>query len=1240
MLDERKNTVTIEILGIDKISTPMNPIDMKTLSKLFTCSNVSNLICRREGGEIDLLIGMQYAAYHPVRIESNGHLLLMKNRFGFVIAGSHPNIKETTKILVQHAVVLHASSNTNTFYDIESLGVSCIPKCGSCACGKCHTGGKDMSIQDELELEMIQSNLSFNKHTGRWQAAYPWIKSPHNLPNNRNYALGTLFSTEKRLKKKKDYADLYARQINDMINRGAARIVTEAELDNYTGAKFYIAHHAVMKPDSKSTPCRIVFNSSAKFYGVSLNDCLAKGPSLLNQLLGILLRFRENHVAFVGDISKMFHSIEIPIQDQMTHLFLWRDFENKEPDTFAMTRVNMGDRPSSAIAQSALQKTAEEALQNYPAAANLILQNSYMDDMPGSVDNENEALQVMNDIETILSRKGFRIKEWVWAGAKGNLNESTADQKTVQIITETDCDVETEKVLGLLWDIDNDALLFKLNLNPTNCKKKVTKREILSIVNSIYDPMGLLCPITVRAKIIMRRIWASFPGIKWDDELPVEIVKEWSEIFEDLKIVHQLQFPRSVKPKDAIGKPMLVIFSDGSSNAYGTVAYARWETRHGSFSSRLIAAKSRVAPIKVIDIVRLELCGAVLSKRLRETIEKEIEVTFTSVHHLIDSEIVKAMICRQSYGFNTFAANRLGEIQRATNDDEWSWLSGKLNISDLTTRGCSVEELLNNNEWIYGPEFLKKPVSEWPVKQSTSVISIPELKAKTHVAMTANAISPESLAKRIDATRFSKWLLLKHTTARVLKLYKRFKFHGSKNDTELLPIDLEEGEFFWIKEAQRDILKNLSTARFVKLNPTVNERGIVVVGGRTERWMQSTWNKQEFILLPKDHHISTLILRHMHKIAAHPGVASTIARVRSKYWIIGISRLARSMVNKCVTCIAKAQYFASQQMSPLPIERIKPSPPFCNVVLDYFGPYTIRGEVQKRIRGKAYGIIITCAASRAVYLDVANDYSTDGFLQVFRRFTSLRGWPQKMFSDKGSQLVGASKELISIVKGLDWNEIQRYGYKHGLEWSFSPGNAPWYNGAAEALVKSVKRSLSCAIGDQILSFSELQTCLFETAQLVNQRPIGSKPCEPNQGGYLSPNDLLLGRSTSEVPQGPFKERASLSYRFDFIQSIVNSFWKRWSRDVFPNLVIRPKWHTKCREVKVGDIVILQDSNVVRGEWKKAIVTETMRSEDGLVRRIILEYTSGSTRIKVERPVQKVIVLVPVDESGGGSVQSH
>ena len=149
--------------------------------------------------------------------------------------------------------------------------------------------------------------------------------------------------------------------------------------------------------------------------------------------------------------------------------------------------------------------------------------------------------------------------------------------------------------------------------------------------------------------------------------------------------------------------------------------------------------------------------------------------------------------------------------------------------------------------------------------------------------------------------------------------------------------------------------------------------------------------------------------------------------------------------------------------------------------------------------------------------------------------------------------------------------------------------------------------------------------------MVNQRPIGIKPGDPSQGSYLSPNDLLLGRSTADIPQGTFKERASLAYRFDFIQQVVTTFWKRWTRDVFPNLVLCQKWHTQHREVKVGDIVILQDNNAIRGEWKRAIVSETVRSADGLVRRVILEYVSGSSKVKVERPVQKVIVLVPVDE---------
>ena len=141
-------------------------------------------------------------------------------------------------------------------------------------------------------------------------------------------------------------------------------------------------------------------------------------------------------------------------------------------------------------------------------------------------------------------------------------------------------------------------------------------------------------------------------------------------------------------------------------------------------------------------------------------------------------------------------------------------------------------------------------------------------------------------------------------------------------------------------------------------------------------------------------------------------------------------------------------------MSPLPVERIKPTPPFTNIGIDYFGPFTIRGEVQKRIHGKCFGVLITCFTSRAVYIDVADSYSTDSFLKVFRRFVCIRGWPSKIFSDNGTQLVGASNVLKEAISNLDWRSIKEFGYENLAEWSFSPADAPWYNGAVEALVKS------------------------------------------------------------------------------------------------------------------------------------------------------------------------------------------
>jgi hypothetical protein len=243
----------------------------------------------------------------------------------------------------------------------------------------------------------------------------------------------------------------------------------------------------------------------------------------------------------------MFHSIDIPIQDQMTHLFLWRDLNaNERPRTYAMTAVNMGDRPASAIAQTALRMTAEEAAIDYPEASNLIISNSYMDDIPASASSEKVGMKLMNDIEKLLEEKGFKIKGWTFSGQKAKKDKSE-DQVAVQALLKKDIENELGKVLGMEWEMEEDVIQFRLSNLGTG--EETTKRTCLSTICRFYDPIGLLAPVTVSAKIILRKIWACRPRIDWDDPLPTEFQKEWNAFLESLRYVRSLRFNRSSMPK-------------------------------------------------------------------------------------------------------------------------------------------------------------------------------------------------------------------------------------------------------------------------------------------------------------------------------------------------------------------------------------------------------------------------------------------------------------------------------------------------------------------------------------------------------------------------------------------------------------------------------------------------------------------------------------------------------------------
>ena len=538
--------------------------------------------------------------------------------------------------------------------------------------------------------------------------------------------------------------------------------------------------------------------------------------------------------------------------------------------------------------------------------------------------------------------------------------------------------------------------------------------------------------------------------------------------------------------------------------------------------------------------------------------------------------------------------------------------------------------------WQRGPDFLYLPEREWPQvttdrkKEDKDVDEMTSSEyRKTRVVNTTTV----PVEKIIDCRKFSDWRKLVRVTAYVVRFVKNLKAKYEANGKEesavdtrcdsLSPDELDAAEIYWALEAQRDIQRKYKEGDYSALSPFVDKDGVIRVGGRVDKAIIS-YDSKHPILLPHKHWISLLITRRMHQ-NGHLGVAATAAKTRVKYWIQRVHDLAKLVKLKCVTCRELERKSESQLMSDLPTERLLPfTPAFYVTSCDYFGPYSVK--VGRNKTAKHYGVLFTCLNTRAVHLELAVDYSTMEFIQVLRRFFAIRGQPAKLLSDNGTQLVGAERELREMIEGWDVKQLQEYCSEKDVEWKFITPSSPHQNGCAEALVKSCKIALKKAVGDQILTPFELYTVLQEVSNLVNQRPIGRPPNDPNDGAYLCPNDMLLGRASSRISQGPFKETNNSRHRVEFVQKIVDSFWKRWIRDTFPSLVPRRKWDAQKRNVRVDDVVNVADTNAVRGKWSIGRVVQVYPGTDGKVRNVRIKTATGEYR----RPITKIVVIYPAE----------
>ncbi|KAL3973928.1 GTP-binding protein [Sarotherodon galilaeus] len=756
------------------------------LQRFFPDIPLDNLVRPKD---IHLLISQKEGRLAPQRSRVIGDLVLWDGPLGKTVGGTHPELFEELTASDQSSTRKHVPaklqrSSTSTtsqefleWWKLDSIGAACEPKCGGCRCGNCQPGGKEMTLAEERELEIIREGLTYvtgDGHSGEphWHAKYPWVEDPASLPDNKRGVESTFLRTEKQLAKEPEWKGAYAAQVHDMVERGAAVKLSKGMISNWDGPVWYVSHLIAPNPHSVTTPVRLVWNSSQRFRGVSLNDLLIKGPDVLNQIRAVFLRFRGGVYGALGDIKKMYNSVWLEDREMHLHRFLWRDSEDDKLEEYAITRVNIGDKPAGCIAQLAMRETASlSTFSHLKEERQVLQQDSYVDDILTSHNDMNQLEVITENTGRILKAGGFELKPWVLSGQSGRRKRDDKGEKTRMktIVLPNQMRDEENKALGLGYIVEEDKLHVIVAINFSKRKKKMrvgqdlvqeqikthtpnplTRRELLSQVSGLYDPVGLVTPAKQKGAILVRRAFqetkveSCLVKDTWDMALSDALREDAIRLFEEYAQLSKVTFVRALTPPCFTEEPWAITFSDGSEQAYGAVLYLRWNSDQGT-TIRLVESKAKLTPLDHKgDVVKAELCGAVFGSCLKKYFEAFSRIQVERWYHFVDSQTVIGAIQRESYGYQTFFTNRIGEIQSSTRIQDWWWIPGPQNIADVVTREASPRDLDEDSEWQNGPRFLSLPVSEWPVRSAkelaaTAKENVNKLQRKAFVAALTRA---------------------------------------------------------------------------------------------------------------------------------------------------------------------------------------------------------------------------------------------------------------------------------------------------------------------------------------------------------------------------------------------------------------------------------------------------------------------------------------------------------------------
>ncbi|MCG7865422.1 MAG: hypothetical protein JAY74_03510 [Candidatus Thiodiazotropha taylori] len=1134
------------------------------------------------------------------------------------------------------------------------------------------------SQEDQRFLNLLDQGISFQD--GHYEMPLPFRKENPILPNNKSIAISRLQFLKTRFKKDGKFCRDYFEFMSNLIKNGHAERVSNAEKFSGAGQTWYIPHHGVYHPQ-KPDKIRVVFDCSSVYNGESLNSHLLQGPDLTNKLLGVICRFRKESIAIMCDVEQMFYQFKVNKEHRDYLRFLWWDGDDysAEPVEFRMTVHLFGATSSPGCANFGLKRIASDNETEYgKEVANFLRHDFYVDDGLKSLATVNDALKLIDKSKAMCSKGGVRLHKFVSNNREVieflDPEDRAKDLKDIDIISDR---LPIERALGVSWCIQSDTFQFRINLN----NRPLTRRGILSIVSSLYDPLGFIAPVVLAGKRILQQMCAD--RADWDDPLPEPLRERWEQWRTSLDSLRSLRIHRCVKP-DGFGhvkSVQLHHFSDASTYGYGQCSYLRLVNQDGQVACSFIMGKARVVPLRPMTIPRLELAAALMSVRIAAFLDQELDYENITHTYWTDSKVVLGYIANECKRFHVYVANRVQQIREHTNFTQWSYVTSAENPADIASRGLCANELATNSTWLKGPDFLWKSDVSVTVPEGIDIEhDDPELKRGQSFAVSAK-LATGSMLERLKY--FSDWHRAKRAVALCLMFKRKLLQHSVKRPktsfipdlSQYQPVSVDElrkAEFEIIKIVQADQFQSeLSTLKTHKifgapsdrndvsnrhkalkskselrsLDPFIDSEGIIRVGGRIQNAMVPNDLKHP-VVLPKRGHVIDLVIRYFHEKALHQGRGITISEIRnSGYWLINCSSNVANAISKCVICRRLRSPVQEQKMASLPNDRLEYTPPFTYCAVDCFGPFYIK-EGRKEL--KRYGVLFTCMACRAVHVETVNTMETDSFINCLRRFISIRGPLRQLRCDRGSNFVGAENELSKALSELDEERLQQFLLRENCDLFGFKMNVPaasHMGGAWERQIRSI-RNVLCSLllnhGEQ-LNDESLRTFLYESAAIVNSRPLSVDNInDPLSITPLTPNQLLTMKTKIILPPPGNFQKTSLYCRkyWRRTQYLVNEFWMRWRDEFLQNLQARRKWVSPKRNLAVGDIVLLKDDNQSRNLWQLARVTETFASDDGLIRKVkivmaVSDLDKAGKRkgelTYLERPIHKLVLLKETEE---------